>query len=163
MVQLQTPTLGSGNSNLSNINSLNINVNKLTYSNGGSFTPSAASSSINIPTNLYCHSISNSDNKTNGVSAEKSTGNNSMGNGNSKVSATAVNMIMRMVNKITADKTYESSTVMSNKIKELVYYCNRRSAMQNNQNEGGIKMTTNSNTNLNVSTNEREQSLSFAE
>lgn len=115
-MQMPTSLNAVGNSNLSNLNSLNINVNKLTYSNGGSFTPSAASSSINIPTNLY--SISNSDNKQQhgGLSSEKAAQNN-INTTNRKLSTTAINMIMRMVNKITADKAYEASTIFSNKIK----------------------------------------------
>ena len=93
-------------------NVLSVN-SKLAY-NIGSQTPSATTSSINIQQN--CLSI-NSENKIL---------NNNNDNSRPKFTATVINSIMKMLNKLAMDKTYENSNVINSKIKDLTILCNNK-------------------------------------
>lgn len=39
---------------------------------------------------------------------------------------------MKMVNKLANDKMYENSSILNNKVKDLVFYCNRKSVSNSN-------------------------------
>lgn len=41
-----------------------------------------------------------------------------------------------MVNKLANDKMFENSNVLNGKVKQLVFYCNKRSVNNNSNNSG---------------------------
>lgn len=92
------------------------NINSKLNFQVGSHTPSAGSSSINLQNN--CYSI-NSESKNNVTHKQP------------KFSNSTISMIMKMVNKLTGDKAYENSPIINSKVKDLVYFCNKKMALNN--------------------------------
>ena len=42
-----------------------------------------------------------------------------------------------MINKLANDKMYQNSNVLNSKVKQLVFYCNKRNGNNNSNNSGG--------------------------